>query len=78
MLFLPGDVLIVVELKREDGVLSPEQYFYLLAFRTVTPLVFLWKPSDWDEVVEILTKYRPKVNEVLLKYRGTNNQVKEE
>ena len=50
------DRMIVAELKREDGHLTPEQYFWLLAFIEVTPHVFLWKPSDFDSVVEILTK----------------------
>jgi len=57
-IILKEGILIVAELKSEKGELSPEQYFWLLEFMKVTPLVFIWKESDWDEVVEIITKYR--------------------
>ncbi len=50
--------LIVMELKSESGTLTPEQYFWLLAFLEITPFVYVFKPSDWDEVVEALQKGR--------------------
>jgi len=47
--------MIVAELKREDGNLTPEQYFWLLEFMKVTDDVYLWKESDWEEAKIVLT-----------------------
>ena len=47
--------MIVAELKREDGNLTPEQYFWLLEFMKVTDDAYLWKPSDWEGVKSVLT-----------------------
>jgi len=54
LIFLKDGRMVVVELKREDGLLSAEQYFWLLEFTKVTPDVYLWKPSDWGEVQQVL------------------------
>ena len=47
---------IVAELKTEKGRVSPYQTGWLDAFREVTqpPEVFLWRPSDIDEVIHTL------------------------
>jgi len=58
LILLRGAVMIVIETKREDGQLTPEQYFWLLAFLEITPFVYVFKPSDWDEVIEVLQKGR--------------------
>jgi len=59
LIILDGKVMIVAELKREDGQLSPEQYEWLEGFLEKTPEVYLWKPSDFDEVVRVLQDNRP-------------------
>ena len=46
--------MVVAEIKSEKGILSPEQYFWLCAFRKITKDVYLWKPSDWQELTEVL------------------------
>lgn len=47
--------LIVVELKTEKGQPTPEQYFWLLEFLKIPGTeVYLWKPSDWEEIIEVL------------------------
>lgn len=54
--------LIFAELKSEDGRLSPEQKEWLKDLdicRQATPFhkaheVYLWRPSDYDEIEEIL------------------------
>lgn len=58
LVLLKNGVMIVIEVKREDGQPTPEQYFWLLEFTKVTPFVFLWKPSDFDEAVEVLEELR--------------------
>ena len=58
LIILDGKVMIVAELKREDGILSPEQYFWLVAFLEVTPAVYLWKPSDFESVIKVLMANR--------------------
>lgn len=50
-----GD-LVVAELKTERGKLSPYQWNWLETFRSVKgpPRVFLWRPSDADEIFDVL------------------------
>jgi hypothetical protein len=49
-----GDELIWIELKSERGRLTPGQYAWIGSLRVAGQRVYLWRPSDWDEVVEIL------------------------
>jgi len=47
--------VIVVELKSEKGKVSPQQEQWLNAFRaTKMAEVYVWRPSDFDKIVEIL------------------------
>lgn len=48
--------LIVAELKVGKNNLSPEQYFWLLAFIGAGAAVYVWwdNDEDWDEIVEVL------------------------
>jgi len=48
--------LIFAELKRELGVLSPDQMDWLEELRQCNLEVYVWRPSDVDEVVKILGK----------------------
>ena len=52
----PTPRLIFAELKSEKGELSAEQYFWLSLLQQQGQEAYLWKPSDWDEIVEILER----------------------
>ena len=58
LILVKGHRLLVVELKKEDGKLAAEQYFWLLKFLGVEAEVYLWKPSDEDEFTAVLTGRR--------------------
>jgi hypothetical protein len=46
-------------LKSETGNVRPNQLEWLDALRLLPQVeVFVWRPSDWDELVEILTGTR--------------------
>jgi hypothetical protein len=53
----PG-IMIVAELKADDGRITPEQYFWLLYFGSITEHVYLWKPDEIEEIVELLQRLR--------------------
>jgi hypothetical protein len=63
--FCRNGILIFAELKSESGRLSDEQRAWIDALQMVAHgpgskvLVFVWRPSSWDEIVEILTGRRP-------------------
>ena len=47
--------IIFAELKSQRGRGRPEQYMWLTALDACPGVeVFMWRPSDWDEIVEIL------------------------
>ena len=46
--------LIFAELKREKGKLSESQKIVLSELGTLGVEVYLWRPSDWDSILEIL------------------------
>ena len=46
--------LLVVELKSEKGKLTETQKEWLSAFQLTCARVFVWRPSDFEEVVAIL------------------------
>lgn len=52
-LFKPGRFLLA-ELKRETGDVSPAQESMIADLRAAGVTVYVWRPSDWDEVVEVL------------------------
>lgn len=49
-------VVVVAELKRHQGRVTPEQRAWLAA---LGPTGRLWKPGDWPEIVGLLTAPRP-------------------
>ena len=51
-----GARLLFVELKREKGKLSPAQVTVLDELRLLESAeVYVWRPSDWDSLVNILS-----------------------
>lgn len=42
---------LTVELKRENGKVTPPQETWLQAFRDAGAEAFVWRPSQWDEVL---------------------------
>lgn len=55
-IFVKGPRLLAVELKSEKGTVRDEQASWLDALSDVPGVeVYLWRPSDWDEIVSVLT-----------------------
>jgi hypothetical protein len=53
--------LLFVELKSERGRLSASQADWIGVLRLLPKVeVYVWRPSDWDELVEVLTGSRPR------------------
>jgi len=52
--------MVLAELKREKGRLSPAQVVILDELKDLAPRlaleVHVWRPSDWDEIVSTLTR----------------------
>ena len=46
--------IIFAELKRQNGRLRPEQTAWIDELRACGMRVFVWRPSDFDEVQEIM------------------------
>ena len=47
--------IIFAEIKAQKGVVSPKQELWLtLLAATGKAETYLWKPSDWDRIVEVL------------------------
>lgn len=55
-LILVRDRVIAAELKREKGKPSDDQQSWLEAFRAAGVEAYLWRPSDVDEIFEILRR----------------------
>ena len=51
---LRDDRLIFAELKSAKGKVRPEQRFWLEMLRKTCAETYLWRPSDWDEIEEVL------------------------
>ena len=49
-----GDRLVIAELKSEKGKVSEKQFEWLEALGRAKSEVYLWRPSNFDEIVEIL------------------------
>lgn len=55
LLLLRPPRLVVCELKTRTGTIRPEQREWLNLFRGIPYAeVYLWRPSDWQAIVEIL------------------------
>ncbi len=49
--------VIFAELKTENGTVSPHQQFWLDTLKQCSGVeVYLWRPSDWNTIVEILKR----------------------
>ncbi len=46
---------LLAELKRDKAKTSPDQDRVIEVLRTAGALVYVWRPSDWDEIVATLT-----------------------
>lgn len=51
----PKHGIIYAELKRENGYLTDAQAVVLDKLRQAGGRVFVWRPSDWDEVQDVLS-----------------------
>lgn len=54
LLMVRGRRVIVAELKTSKGRLSQEQEEWLAAFSLADVPAFVWRPGDWDRIVEAL------------------------
>lgn len=54
-LVLVRDRVIFAELKAERGRVRPDQTEWIEALHRADAECYLWRPSDWDRVREILT-----------------------
>lgn len=52
-------LFILAEIKAERGVLSHAQRSTIQKLRAAGVDVRIWKPSQWDDIVETLTRPRP-------------------
>ena len=50
-----GNRLLFIELKSEKGKVSKAQLEWLEALRKATLEVYVWKPSDYEKVLDILS-----------------------
>lgn len=55
-LTLVRERVVFVELKTEKGKLSPHQVNWVDSLRMAGAEVRVWRPSNWDEAVKILSK----------------------
>ena len=59
LVLVRGKRLIFAEVKAERGRGSPEQDAWFTALRSAGrgegQYVYIWRPSNWDEIVEVLT-----------------------
>lgn len=58
-LALVRDRLVMAELKTETGRVSPEQQQWLALLTAAGVETYLWRPSDLDDVLEVLKRKRP-------------------
>ena len=54
LVLVRDSVILAVELKSEKGKLTPEQEEWLLALSKAGVKTFIWRPSDWDNIVSTL------------------------
>lgn len=54
---IPGQV-IYAELKAESGNVTAEQQGWLDALRSAGQTVFVWRPSEWEDIVAVLKGLR--------------------
>jgi len=54
LVLVRGDRLIFAELKREKGRLTESQRIWLEALGATDAESYIWRPSDWERVEEVL------------------------
>lgn len=54
LILVRGGRLVFAELKTDSGRVSQEQEQWLAALTACSCEVYLWRPRDWQEVVEVL------------------------
>ena len=52
--------VIYAELKRETGKVTPEQQVWIETLTRAREEVYVWRPSDWDSIVEVLKRRVPR------------------
>lgn len=55
LLLVRGDRLIFAELKSRRGRVRPAQREWLAALGQTAAEVRVWRPTDWDEIVRVLS-----------------------
>ena len=55
-----GEKLIMAELKRENGRLSHAQAGWINRLRQTGTPVYIWRPSDWNTIVDVLMPERQR------------------
>ena len=58
LVLVRGGALLFVELKADRGRLSPEQAVWRDALQACGAAWYLWRPSDWDDIVSVLASGR--------------------
>jgi len=56
ILALRDDRELIAELKSEKGKKTPEQEEWIQAFLRAGREVYLWRPRDWEEIVEVVSR----------------------
>ena len=56
LVLVRGERVLFIEVKTMKGKLSPAQSFWLAALSHTTVEVYLWRPSDIQEVAEVLRR----------------------
>ncbi len=56
LLLVRASQLIWAELKAQDGATSAEQRQWIAALRAAGQTVFVWRPSDFDEIERVLAR----------------------
>lgn len=56
LVLVRGDRVIFAELKKENGKVSPHQTAWLTALTATPAEVYVWRPSDWPDVLKVLAR----------------------
>ncbi len=60
LVLVRGSRLILAELKSDKGKVSDDQELWLKAFAQVCVVeTGVWRPRDWEDIVQVLQKERP-------------------
>ncbi len=56
LIMVREDRLLFAELKSEKGKVSDSQYEWIDALKETNAEVYIWKPSDFDKIAEVLSR----------------------